>query len=594
MTKKNRRITLVVVLLALTAIAVPVGLKFFPFTKVVRMPSAPEQEYSAQGKVRTLPPNAYSYDFEVAPGKSVPGGFYKGLAHSGQYSVKAFGQNSFSNAMERTAEEIGIENLKSVTISAWIYVFPTRKEVKGSLVFTASNELGVNVCWQGIGIREPEVPKGTWFKVSGQFDLTSITFKPGYKVQIYFWNTSSTDILVDDYYAVFGGAPERRGDSARVDLTRGRFTPQFNHPPFPVTFLKKEEPEIKLNPADLNPADLTVAGDLFNTGDDGLFSISSAGKVAAFIYCRDSRTFKKVPVSNPTATTSCGRVKKLHILKSAHNQPDRIVVESEKGWLLGELKQVRQPCQQNTTLQTSLVILSKSDQAVSSLVCGNFTGSDNPEILIVSAGGEWQLLSAVTGPGNVMTWKPVNKSQQNPVKLWDPAEARSTLTGGRFLPRIGHDVVLTVSRPLNGSVPVYSILDFDPLTQRWNSLGPRKHERFGLTMGLDTLKPDDRFFVLKSGSGYRALRYNRDWRFDLKEIRFSDTAFTIISSLDFRGYDKGMNPKFYEKLNLIPLNSGNPGHPAFLVNGSVARERHYESILPDFIHLYSLEPDEKR
>ena len=591
MNRKRKRITLIVLLLAITALAIPIGLKYFPFTKVVKMPSAPEAEYGESVTTRTLPPHALWYDFEVPAGKPVPDGFYKGKAHSGQYSVKAFGQNSFSNAVERTAAEIGTGNLKSASISAWIYVFPTQKEVKGSLVLTASNELGVNVLWQGIGVREPEVPKGAWFKVSGQFDLSSVVFKPGYKIQIYFWNTSSTDILVDDYYAVFGNTPERRGDSTRVDLTRPEgFVPRFNFPPFPVSFLVKEEPGVSMNPHELKPDDLTVAGDFFKTGSDGLFAINQAGKVVAFIFCPANRTFQPVNISNPAAATVCGRIRNLYVLKSPVNKPDRVVMVAEKGWLLASLTGIEQPCQSNVTRKTTLTILSRMDETINALACGDFNGDGRQEILTVSDGGTWQLFRTESESERSMTWKRLNKTGLNPVSLWNKAEFRCSLTAGRFLPGTGHDVVLTVADPSDDAGSVYSIFDFDPVSLNWNPVFPRSQQYLGLTKGIDTLRPIDRFFILKSGSGYRVFRYNRDWRFDLKEIRFSDSAFTILSNIDFRGYEKGMNPKFYENLNLIPLNPGITGAVAFLINGSVARERHYETLLPDFIQLYLIEP----
>ena len=76
MNRKRKRITLIVLLLAITALAIPIGLKYFPFTKVVKMPSAPEAEYGGSVTSRTLPPHALWYDFEVPAGKPVPDGFY--------------------------------------------------------------------------------------------------------------------------------------------------------------------------------------------------------------------------------------------------------------------------------------------------------------------------------------------------------------------------------------------------------------------------------------------------------------------------------------------------------------------------------------
>jgi len=302
MNKKNKRLLLFSLLLLFSVIVLALGLKYFPFTKVIKMPAGSEKEFVTPGKISNLSPHTLYYDFEVEPGKDMPGGFHKGLAHSGQYAVKAFGQNSFSVVVERTAGEIGIENLKAVALSAWIYVFPTNKEVKGSLVFTASNEAGVNVCWQGRGVVEPEVPRGKWFKISTYIDLTSVSFKPGYKLQVYFWNNSSTDILIDDYFIAFGGAVDRRGDSARVDMTRpAGFIPKFNYPPFPVSVLEREQVGKTINPGEVDQDDFVIVGDFFNTGNDALFVIRKDGRAATYVFCREKIEFRKIKLNNPAA-----------------------------------------------------------------------------------------------------------------------------------------------------------------------------------------------------------------------------------------------------------------------------------------------------
>ena len=167
MNKKTKRLLIFSLLIVFSIVAGALGLKYFPFIKMIISSAGSGNEVANQQKIHTFSPHKLYIDFELAPGKEMPAGFYKGKAHSGLYSVKAFGPNSFSVAMERTAKEIGIQNLKAVALSAWIYVFPTENEVKGNLVFTASNESGVNVCWQAIAVVEPEVPTGKWFKISG-------------------------------------------------------------------------------------------------------------------------------------------------------------------------------------------------------------------------------------------------------------------------------------------------------------------------------------------------------------------------------------------------------------------------------------------
>jgi hypothetical protein len=90
----------------------------------------------------------------------------------------------------------------------------------------------------------------------------------------------------------------------------------------------------------------------------------------------------------------------------------------------------------------------------------------------------------------------------------------------------------------------------------------------------------------------KIFRYNRDWRFDLKEISFSDSAFRIHSRVDFQGYDRDCNPKYYESLMLVPGHFLGPSVISFLAVGHVAKERNYQAVLPDFVGLFS-ERDKK-
>ena len=217
--KRKKTILLIIISLCLISLFL-IGFRYLPFARLIKLPSGKNSGIVIPNRSSAGSPNSYLYDFELREGESLPGGFYTGIAHSGKNSVRAFGQNSFSYAVEHTVASIGPENLREVSLSAWIYVLPTEKEVKGSLVFTASNQLGVNVCWKGVSLHEPEIPRGKWFRISGRFDLSDVTFHPDTRIQVYFWNTSSTDILIDDYFMVFGGEKPRRGDSAIVEIGR--------------------------------------------------------------------------------------------------------------------------------------------------------------------------------------------------------------------------------------------------------------------------------------------------------------------------------------------------------------------------------------
>ena len=242
MINRKKRLGLFGLFCFIILVCAAIGMKYFPLNKILTRKAVPETEFINQQSIRSQAPNSLFFDFEVDSGTAERSGFYKGIAHSGQYSTKAFGKNSFSFSVERKAGDIGLSNLRAVALSAWIYIFPSQHEIQASLVFAVSNALGVNSCWKGVMIGGDKIPEGKWFKVSGFFDISDISIKPDDKINVYLWNNSSVDLLADDYYIVFGGPREKKGDSALVDMTRNTgFPPKFNYPPFPDIYFEKEE-----------------------------------------------------------------------------------------------------------------------------------------------------------------------------------------------------------------------------------------------------------------------------------------------------------------------------------------------------------------
>ncbi|MCX6294920.1 MAG: hypothetical protein NTX97_02450 [Bacteroidetes bacterium] len=48
------------------------------------------------------------------------------------------------------------------------------------------------------------------------------------------------------------------------------------------------------------------------------------------------------------------------------------------------------------------------------------------------------------------------------------------------------------------------------------------------------------------------LKFNTDWRFDMKLLEQNDKDYTILGNVDFKGYPDDHNPKYYEFVKIIP------------------------------------------
>jgi hypothetical protein len=267
---------------------------------------------------------------------------------------------------------------------------------------------------------------------------------------------------------------------------------------------------------------------------------------------------------------------------------DDIVIVTDKNFLLCKLNPLSGACPGTKPLNSELKIIARAELPSGSVYAGDFTGSNRTELLIVGPSGTWKIMvfePLATGTGK---WKTVAENNDQPVPEWNQQLFTTGITSGTFIPGQKRAQLLTVSKSKADQRISYSLLRLNQNKTSWESMFFQKGH--GKTIGLDTLKPDDKFFIAKgiTGSSNKIFRYNRDWRFDLKEISFNDSAFTIHSGVDFNGYDQDHNPKYYETLNLIHGTFVNPTGSSFIVIGKNAPERGYEKILPDFIQLYSI------
>lgn len=586
LTRRRKRLLLIAFLVLSSLIVAAVAMKYFPFTKLIRMPAADAEAFGDSARIRHDAPNALFFDFETAPGKEMPSGCYEGIAHSGRYAVKAFGQNSFSLAVERTAGQIGIENLTSVALSAWIYVFPTGNEVKGSLVFTASNSLGVNVCWHGVGLVEPEIPREKWFKISGSFDLTSVKFDSATRIQVYFWNNSNTDILIDDYTVVFGGAKERRGDTTLVDLTRQEgYQPRFNYPPFQVKHLEREAaPGLPL-PGKVLPGDRLVAGDFFGMGRDAMLCLHENEFREGWIYCQSDKSFRDVRITGDRIPAGLGQITGVGSGRFLNGTRSQILVTGTSGWLLGELSGGENVCSDKETPTAGFRIISGPNPASSRIVSGDFDGNRIMEVLYVEQDGTWELCTIMKKPDGYCVPEALTKGSQ-PLPGWQGSAPENGLHTGKFLPGPA-DQLLVISVNEKGE-QVYTIRRWNRANTSWDPAPGMNDSRSLVTVGYDTLRPGDQFlFPGRIWNAPSILRYNRDWRFDLKTIRFADSTFSVLNTIDFSGFDNDRNPKYYEKVTLLPGHFLSPASWSLLVWGYNDPAHGYAAILPDVIHLYT-------
>lgn len=620
MNKKYKRVLQIFLFLIFLIILVMAGKTYLPVWRIFHLSATTEKGFINRRQVSTQLPNNISIDFEVDPNSATPPGLYNGLAHSGRWSAKVFGKNSYSLIIERKAAEIGNDYLSAVALSSWVFIFPTPNEVTSDLVFTISNELGVNIACKRVIVGGNELPMGKWFKVSGLFDLSDIHIKPDYRMQVYYWNNSNTDILVDDFTIVFGGPEPRRGDSTLVNLTRGTpFTPKFNFPPYPFHLFVKEEIHNGtssflvnnggIKEGDISPYDRIFSGHFIsdNQGTEDLLVINKTGKAELFTFCRNEKIFRRItPVLSPGLQSlfqSAG------ILTGCFTGDGNIQVllYGPKVLVVGEFEKIRDACSGTAVSVSFKPIVQTTDNPFSAgnshLTAADLDGNKITEILSITENGGWKVYQFEKGGKEPFTV--IASGNSDPLKQWNNRQTDFKITTGRFLQKYPRDLLLTVSAEKSKHSYSWSLLRFDPASHSFLPCCGEKQNHFGKTIGLDTLKPGDEIFTgtFEKNGNMKVFRYNRDWRYDLKEIRFNDSTFQVIANMDFSGYEKDYNPKYYEILRLVPAMLVSPGLTSFLVIGKNCKNKDPKEkecrefinlpVLPEIIQVFSLQKVEK-
>jgi len=596
-------------------------LRYVPWHKIMKVPTSNETAFIGNDTFPNPAPNTLRFDFEVAKGQDVPNGIYKGIAHSGEYSAKAFGKNSFSVSVVRTASEIGLANLTGVAMSAWVYVLPTDNGVNGSLVFAVNNSVGVNTCWKGVHFNGPLIPLKKWTKITGYFDLSGVRLRSDDQIQLYFWNDSNTDILVDDFYFVFGAPRDRKGDSAVVDMTKEiPFAARFNTPPFQTTFLEKREihngntvflvVDGEIKKGEITPTDKVISGNFLNPvgGTESMLVIKPDGKPELYHYCPDRQVFEQIPLDCPAELQPLFRDCSWGKGKFFPSSNDQLFVTGAGGIAMFGIEKTGTPYSIRNGVSATIKIFWISSELMldevtvtekNPPVCGDLNGDKLTELIVFDEEGSWKLLKFVAGGQGGGRWIPLATGEEYKIREWNPGLNLFRVTAGRYLARFDRDILLTIFRGKKSGKSGYSLLWYSIPDKKFLPPHKGRQGNEGITIGLDTLKPGDPLFQGSFTRKYLSfLRYNRDWRFDLKEIRFNDTTFQVIQNIDFTGYPGDQNPKYYEILNVFTGNWIDQAVTSILVIARNCKDPDYKGgnctvyeelpALPNTLQIYSL------
>ncbi|MBN1198664.1 MAG: hypothetical protein JXA23_04865, partial [Bacteroidales bacterium] len=459
-------------------------------------------------------------------------------------------------------------------------------------------------------------------KVNAYFDLSDVRLREDDKIQLYFWNNSSTDILVDDFYYVFGAPRERLGDSARVDMTREEgYRQAFNIPPFPLSWLRKQETgsrgvflisQEQVTAGEITPADKVIAGNFINPKGSlqSMLVITPEGIPSLFHYCPASKTFEEVSLDCPLELHSLlqgfTRMKGSFLARSGDQLfiagPDGMALlgfEGSTGFCTGKKAEAKVRVLWRSEGPELAGIRVKEENQVTA---GDLNGNGMDELLLFDGQGSWKILQ-FSAEGSAGSWKTLASGEEYKVREWNRSLVDFKATVDPYLTPSKQDLVLTRFRDLKTGKEAYTLLRFLAGDNKFVKVFHDRHGSLGMTIGIDTLKLSDQLLpgTFYPGKPVTFLRYNRDWRYNLKEISFNDSTFRILASVDFTGYPEDQNPKYYEILKLYTGNWLSPDITSVLVIGRNCKDPGYSGgncseyknlpDLPNMLQLYSFAPN---
>ncbi|MCD4746529.1 MAG: hypothetical protein K8R58_09530 [Bacteroidales bacterium] len=540
---------------------------------------------------------------------------YDSKAHSGKFSSLISGEDSYSIIMQIKAEEIGIENLNKVSLSAWLYAFPFEDILDAVYVFSIEDTNHNSIFWKGISIYGENFETNKWFKISGLHNLSDITVLPEYIIKFYIWNRNDTEILVDDFYIVFGKENERRGNSVLVDLNKTAFqhTSNFNYPPFKTCFFKKEN----INNLDsiflinhnnelignIKPDDLIIIGNFKsnNSGMNSIITAKSGKKLELYYFNPNESRFKKLIIDTEDYPLDYFFNKKIVVGNFDENHFDEILIidYSNKKATLNKIIITdinnSSVCLLKTIWKSTIGKISntKIDDS-NKYISGNFYGNNKYELLIINNKGNYEFLEFSENK-----WNQITSTINNQIDEWNSNKNNIEFITGKFLKNYKKDVLLGIWEEKINKKYNFSIYKFNYADKEFISHFPDTQKSIGLIIGLDTLKPSDKFLIGNFDNDYQEelLRYNRDWRFDLKKLELNDTTYHILENIDFAGYTKNYNPKYYEILKLYTGNFIHPNKSSILTIARNCKKNNFDGKkcdeyvnyqnLPNSIQIYS-------
>lgn len=476
-------------LLAISAGVLAAGVYIY-LKKKRRVPELSALSANTDNSTGAMSTNFF-FDLETTDGLSGTENIKQSIAHSGKMACNLGGGKEFGFSVVRKLGDVGTFPIKRTAASIWIY--PLSEGCNVVLTASISNSKNEGVFWDGKSTERMELPANTWTKLNALYNFPVEKLNADDVLQINIWNKGKTDVIVDDLEVVYGESTERRGSHSMVDANlfyEKLFVGQRNKPPFPVIPFKKLE---------INNSDSTqlIAGNTnidLSPNDEYLVGdfIEDKNNLDELLYFKDNKTF---------------------ILGYSS--------EKEKFQILQE---------------TENIIKQTAGNTIAKKFAGDFNSDGRADVLIINK-NKWQLFELKD-----KAWNSIANGNNGELKADWFSDSNKSFVSDLF--SLNNKDVLVQTNSSD-----YYQLQFNKTSGALEETKSNISKAdSGLFNATSFIYPGD-----FTGRGMEELlKYDNEWRFDLKLLEKDKNGYTVVGTVDFTGFANDYNPKYYEFLKIIP------------------------------------------
>ncbi|HNZ43382.1 MAG TPA: hypothetical protein PKN41_08580 [Bacteroidales bacterium] len=493
-------------------------------------------------------PNTFLYDFENVSGLE---NLTTERSFSSQYALKVKGKRNATPPVQIQLDTVMAQSGEA-HYGAWICKAGTAEILKGLLVFQIVDQSN-KVKYSALSpVEEKDGSQASWFYVCGKADWKESNVQPGDLAKVYFWNNTSNTVYIDDVLAIFG----KQSIKGEKNLSEKSFNKKpgitsVNQPPYPVFIFEKEfVGNVKNTTVFLTdgidslkffPDDEYVPGKFIKSGNsiDQLMIIRNTKPYGlvwydplnyGFSFLRfsgeaDKRLSSGFPFSAADIDgngideiITCTPSQVINIFK--YNSPTHSLNLVFSG-TPGNLPQ--------DVFFDKMTVLNKKNTKEKNLLLSDKKGN----IVLVSYRNR-NLKAFQLGAFKEII-------SENPYQI---------LCGKFRADTKNENLLLFYSEKKTGRC-FYKLFEVDQDKMCLNLVSDG-----GFENKCDTLYPDNSFFKcdINNDKIDELLSFSKGWRYDGKWVSFDKSGYVIGANIDFAGYPKDHNPKYFEKLSLVAGN----------------------------------------